>query len=379
MTNPNQNLLKAYSPTWAEVDLKALSHNFHLAKQCAGEKRKVLAVVKADAYGHGMIAASRLLEKEKVDYLGVTDVPEGVILRKSGIQKPILLFENLLPEHVGPVPQYHLTATVCTVSTALALDKAGRKAGKKIKVHVKVDTGMGRLGVWHQEAIPFILTLKQMKFLDIEGVYTHFPSADTDKNFTRKQIVIFSSLIERLKDLGLNIPYAHAANSMATLHYQKNPFTLVRPGLMLYGMSPDMKEHKDDVLKPVLSVKSKIIFVKTIQKGQGVSYGRTFIAPRRMKLATIPIGYSEGYFRLFSNNADVLIQGQRCPLLGRVTMDYIVVDVSRLKSVQDGDEVVLLGRQGIKKISAEELGRRAQTINYEITCSLGSRLPRIYL
>lgn len=366
--------------TWAEIDLNAIRHNFRVLRKLAGTA-KILTVIKADAYGHGMLAAARVLVQEKVDFIGLSNLTEGIALREAGIKTPVLLFETTLPEQAKDIIDYKLTPTVCTYELAAALNRAAQKhkralpAGRQgVDIHVKVDTGMGRLGIWHEQAPGFIRKLSRLRNLRIQGIYTHFPSADTDRAFTRRQIQQFTALVEQLRKNGCRISYVHAANSMGLAGYKARIFNLARPGLMLYGLYPHPGLKKKIILRPAMSVHSRIIFLKRIEKGRSVSYGRTFTARESMTVATLPIGYSDGYLRGFSGTAFVLAGGRRCPVLGRVTMDQIVVDVSKVKNPRLGMPVVVLG----KEIPADELARLAQTINYEIVCSLGSRLPRIY-
>lgn len=380
--------------TWCEIDLKAVKNNLKVLKKCA-EKNKfqlptrprkkgsensaqILAVIKADAYGLGIERIAKLLVKEKVDFLGVSDVKEGIRLRKIGIKKPILLFESTLKQFAKQIVDYKLTPTICTMSLAQELNRYALKTKKQVDIHVKVDTGMGRLGVWHEGAQEFIFKLHRLKQLRIMGIFTHFPAADSDKNFTQKQMGHLYDLVTSLDKKGLVIPYIHAANSMGLAGYQTHILNLARPGLMLYGLYPHWSLQKKVKLKPALSVYSRIIFVKDVEKGRSISYGRTFLTKRKMKIATIPIGYNDGYFRILSNKSEVLIGRQRCQVVGRVTMDQIMVDVTHIKNVREGDPVVILGKQGKEEITADELADLAQTINYEIICSLGSRLPRIY-
>ena len=364
--------------TVAEVDLNALSFNYRGARRLAGRQGVLMAVVKADAYGHGMIRCARHFERLGVEFLGVSDISEGILLRDNGVKRPILIFENTLKDQAGLLLKYRLTPTICTMSLARDLNRYAQKKKKKIAVHIKVDTGMGRLGVWYKEAPAFIRKIKEMKHLKIEGVYTHFPVADTDPKFTQTQIAQMRALIAELNRQNIRIPYIHSSNSMGMAGYKCDIFNLARPGLMLYGLYPGPQLKRKIKLKPALSVKSRIIFVKKLEKGQGVSYGRTFIARRNMTAATIPIGYNDGYFRAFSNKTSVLIGGVRCPVLGRVTMDQMVVDVSKVKTAKTGTEVVILGRQKNQNVSAEELAAVAGTINYEIICALGGRLPKTY-
>ena len=365
---------------WAEIDLKAVAHNFVAIKKAAGPKLKILCVVKADAYGHGNIPIAKLLEKKGADLFGIADIHEGIALRKAGIKKPILMVENTLPEHATYLVKNRITPIVCTLELAREMNRLGAQERRKVAVHIKIDTGMGRLGVAPQEALSFTKALKGLPWISVEGICTHFPLSDTDSAFTRRQIKNFLDIVNEIrKTFSLDIPFVHAANSMGIAAYSKKDFTMVRAGLILYGMYPSAKIRNKMSLKPAMSVKSRITFLKDVNKGQGISYGHRFIAPRPMKVATIGIGYNDGYFRIFSNKAQVLIRGERCPVLGTVTMDQIMVDASRVPGVKIGDEVCVLGSQGKESVSANELAKLAATINYEITCALGNRMTRIYV
>jgi alanine racemase len=336
-------------------------------------------VIKADAYGHGVQQIAALLEKKGVGFLGVSDIEEGMALRKIGIKRPILLFESTLASHAKRILDYRLMPTVCTLPLARALNTYAQKKNKIIDIHVKVDTGMGRLGIWHEEAFDFIQRIARLHSLRIMGIFTHFPAADTDRAFTKKQINHLYNLVTRLDRTGLIIPYIHAANSMGLASYRTHILNLSRPGLMLYGLYPHPALKKNICLKPVLSVRSRVIFLKEIEKGRSISYGRTFFTRKDMLIATVPIGYSDGYFRALSNKASVLINGVRCPVVGRVTMDQIMADASNVRGIALGTPVTVLGAQKGERISADELAKHAGTINYEIVCSLGGRLPKIYL
>ena len=378
--------------TWVEIDLKAVRHNVKELKKLAaanefifpsrsGSKKtkpmpsEILAVIKANAYGHGAKEVALLLDKEGVNFFGVSDIDEGIALRKIGIEKPILLFETTLASCAKKIIDNKLMPTVCTLELAKALNEYATKKRKTVDIHVKIDTGMGRLGVWHKEAFAFIGELMKLNRLRIMGILTHFPAADSDENFTKKQIECLYDLVVRLDKKGLIIPYIHAANSMGLAGYKTHVLNLARPGLMLYGLYPHKSLKSKVDLKPAMSIKSKVIFIRDIEKGRSVSYGRTFFSKNDMKVAVIPIGYNDGYFRLLSNKASVLIKGERCKVVGRVTMDQIIVDVSSVRNLKIGMPVVILGKQKKEIISADELAGYAKTINYEIVCSLGNRLP----
>ncbi len=375
---PKGRFLNPSPNAWAEIDLKALRYNFRQLKKTAAAGTRLLGVVKAEAYGHGMLPVARLLTEEHVDWLGVADLNEGIELRRAGIRKPVLVFEHILPRHAECVPAYGLTPTVCSPVLASALNRSARKNKKTIRIHLKLDTGMGRLGVWHREVWPLIDKIRRMNHLVIDGIYTHFPSADTDPAFTRRQIGYLRDVVSGLKERGIHPVHVHAANSMGLAGYSSKIMTLARPGLMLYGLYPHARLKKSIPLKPVMTVKARIIFCKDMAKGRTVSYGRTFTARRPMRAATLAIGYSDGYLRSFSNKAAVLIRQTRCPVLGRVTMDLTVVDISRVPSAAAGEVAVILGAQKDRVISADELAGLSGTINYEVACNLGSRLPRVY-
>lgn len=386
---------KSNYTAWVEIDLKAIRSNFRAIKKLMRrrevEQRKVknipirtvrtpliLAVVKADAYGHGMIAVAKELVKLGVDFLGVSELEEGIGLRQGGIKEPILILETPLPSMARRLVDYDLMGTLCSYRMALLLNSYAKSVNKKAMVHIKVDTGMGRLGVWHDEAIHLIKKVMRLSHITVQGLYTHFPLADTHQSFTNNQINKMCRIVSDLDQQGLVIPYIHGANSAGAAGYKTRVFNVVRPGLMIYGLYPAKHDESILKLKPAMSVKARVIFVKTVEKGRGISYGHTFKAPKKMITATIAIGYNDGFMRAFSNKADVLIYGKRCRVLGRVTMDQIVVDVTHLKNVTAGMPAVIVGKQKQECISADELARHADTINYEIACSLGNRLPRLY-
>ena len=380
--------------TRVEIDLDAIQHNYKQVRALTARNTfqlpsrgkikeihtapmGIMAVVKADAYGHGVKYVAPLLDQLGVEYFGVSDVQEGVQLRALGIQKPILLFESTLKSHVATIVDCRLTSTVCTLDFARKLSEYGQATKKLVKVHVEIDTGMGRFGVWAEEALNFIQKINRMKSILVEGIFTHFPVADTDRKYTQNQVKQLYELVSNLDRQGQIIPYIHCANSMGLIGYETSVLNLSRPGLMLYGLHPNEKTKDKINLKPAMSVRSQVIFVKNIQKGRSISYGRTFVAKKAMKVATIPIGYNDGYLREFSNNGEVLISGQRCPVIGHVTMDQIIVDVSHLKTCRVGSEVMIVGTQKKETISADVLAKAADTINYEIVCQFGNRLGRV--
>jgi len=376
-----------HPPTWCEIDLKALAYNFEQLQKLAAKNMAhslgVMPVIKADAYGHGMLQVAESLNECGCKYLGVSNVSEGVYLRAAGFKQKILLFESTLVAEARDIIEHKLTPTLCALEMAHALDHAAHQAGIQIPVHIKVDTGMGRLGVNEDEALGFVQTLQQdCPNLILEGIYTHFPVADTDRDFTIGQMHRFRDMVYSLENQMITFSYVHAGNSMGLGDYKSDLFNLARPGIMLYGNYPVDELKKRIVLKPVMSVKARVIFVQTIAKGRGISYGHTFKAKEDITVAILPIGYSNGYLRSLSNKAFVLIAGVRCPVVGRVTMDQIIVDITAAtlsgRMPKIGDEAVIMGIQKGESISVDEIAHWADTISYEILCSLGNRLPRVY-
>lgn len=387
MSSINDQKTTLYTaPSYASVDLSAIRHNF-LALQSMAHQQMVaghhrhmdlITVIKADAYGHGMIEVARVLDECGAKFFGVSNVQEGILLREAGFKQRILLFETTFPELAAPIVEFDLTPTLCTYELASALNDHARSINKRCDVHLKIDTAMGRLGVPLKGAIDFLQRLQSMDHLALEGVYTHFPSADSDETLTLRQIKAFMDFLNDCQVLGVEFEYVHAANSIGFVNYKNVFFNLARPGLMLYGLYPNDTARTKVMLKPALSVVSKIIFLKRIERGQGVSYGQAFVAERDMTVAVLPIGYNDGYCRAMSNRAYVLIDGKRCPVLGRVTMDQIMVDASQVVSPRLGIPAVILGESQEAVISADDLAAWASTISYEILCNLGNRLPRVY-
>ncbi len=366
--------------TWLEINLAALSYNLReIRKRVKGAG--ILAVVKSDAYGHGAREVSRLLAKENVDLLGVAKIEEAQGLRQAGIKIPITILSGILPEQIEALIDCRAIPTVSDWFLAQALNQAGKRRKKKIKIQVKIDTGMGRLGVWHQEASSLIKRIKKdLPFLSLYGIFTHFAAADEkDKTFTFLQLKRFQEVINQLEELKIDIPWRHAANSAAILGLSEGYFNLVRPGLILYGYYPSEEVARLVPLKPVMSLKSRIISLKKIHQGQSVSYGRTWRAKRDTTVAVLPIGYAMGYSRFLSNSGQVIFRGKKVPVVGRVCMDLIVIDLGVNPKATLGDEVILIGGKGKLSITVEETAQTIGTIPYEIVCTLGKGLPREYL
>lgn len=370
--------LMTHRHTWAEVDLDAIRYNFAQAKKLVGKNTSLLIVVKGNAYGHGILEVSRTLKDIGVNFLGVATLDEAIFLREKGINTPILILGSVLQHELEPAIENNITLTLCHIELAKAIDKIASKLNKIARVHIKVDTGMGRIGVWHEEAFDFVNEVVKFTNIFVEGIYTHFSVAGRDKFFTTYQIDSFLSLLEKLESSGIEIPLRHASNSIATVSLKKAHLNLVRPGIIIYGMYPKKSFSRRLNLKPALSLKTRIVFLKKTPAGRSISYGRTYITQKPTVIATLPIGYADGYGRILSNKAKVLVKGQRAPVVGKVTMDQTMIDVGHIEGVTLGDEVVLIGKQGDGEIRCEELSRIAGTIPYEIVCSITNRVPRIY-
>jgi len=370
--------MKFYRPTFAEIDLAAIRYNLRKIRDSVDKDVKILGVVKADAYGHGMSEVSKAITQEGVDYLGVASLDEASELRSIGIKDKIIVLGAILPNEIEGILRFNVVQTVSDLGIAKSISRLAQKKNKKIKIHIKIDTGMGRLGFWHLDAVNFIKEIAKLKNILIEGIFTHFPSAEEDASFTKKQIKYFDSLIKELQRENINIPLKHTSNSMALIDFKDSHMNMVRPGLIMYGLYPREGLAKRLELKPALTLKTKISFMNSVSKGRSISYGRTYITKKDTKIATIPVGYGDGYSRYLSNRGFVLVKGGRAPIVGRVCMDMTMVDVGDFKDIKTGDDVVLIGRQGKENITAEELAQLTNTIPYEVVCNIGRRVPRIY-
>ena len=310
-----------------------------------------------------------------MDFLGVASIDEGILLRKEGINAPILVMGVVLGEHMGPLFTFNLTPTICDINQAVALQKKAKSLKRSINIHIKVDTGMGRIGVSHYDAAELVRKIATLRSLRIEGLFTHFAFADMNKKFTHYQAFLFYHLVSKLNKLGIRIPLIHAANSAGLLDYGNIHFNMCRLGLAIYGLYS--RKNLKGSLKPVLSLKTKVVFAKRVPQGTGISYGHAYVTSRDTKIVTLPIGYGDGYQRNLSNIAPVLIRGRRFKISGSICMDQMMVDVGNLP-VRVGDEVVLIGSQGRNEIFVQELAELSATIPYEIVCGLSSRIPRVY-
>lgn len=367
----------SHRPTWAEVDLGAVRYNLDRIKKVLKKDVHIMAVVKANAYGHGICQVSRVLDIDGIDYLGVATVDEAIKLREDEIKAPILVLGSVLAEEAKAAIGDGITLTLCSYELLDVLVGVAKHMKKRPKVHIKVDTGMGRIGVWHEEAAEFIRYVHGTGVIEIEGVYTHFFSG-RDALMTEMQINAFNKVIEEIKLSGIEPRYRHAASSIAVVDWEKSHMNLVRPGILLYGVYPKPEFRQDFQLKPVMALKTKIVFLKDAPPGRGISYGRTYITQKPTKIATIPIGYADGYGRILSNKAEAIVRGQYVRVVGKVTMDQTLLDVGNVDNVRVGDEVVLFGRQGSAEIPVEKIAKLAGTIPYEIIVGIMDRVPRMY-
>jgi alanine racemase len=360
--------------TYAEISLDAIKHNIAEIKKLLSGGAKFMAVTKANAYGHGAVAVSRAAIEAGVDYLAVANLREALELREAGVVHPILILTESPTSVMDEIVQHQLTQTVYSFSEAKALSDEAVKRKKNARIHIKVDTGMGRVGVAPSEAGALITKIGSLPSLIIEGIFTHFAKAEErEDSFTKEQFEKFKGLLPRFQ----NIPLKHAANSAATLFHPETHLDMVRVGLMLYGIYPHGNANRTINLVPALSFKSRVVYVKRVPEGTPVSYGGIYVTKKETSIATLPVGYADGYSRRLSNRAKVLINNKRYPVVGRVTMDMILVDVGDGK-VSVGDEAVLIGSQGIECITADEIAALEDTISYEVICNIGKRVPRIY-
>ncbi len=380
-TGPHQSAeaeFPADRPTIAMIDLDALDHNYREVVRCA-EGQQVLAVVKAGAYGHGAVEVSKRLLRLGADMLGVALVEEGRELRDAGIHAPILVMGATFPEQAEAMVSLKLTPVVFSLAVARAMAEAAHRRRTTINLHVKIDTGMGRIGIVPEEAPEFIAALRKLGPVSVQGLMTHFADADLrDKEFASRQMDRFEALLNALEAKKIHVPMRHAANSAAVLDFHRAFFTMVRPGLMLYGYNPLEEGTIGADLRQVLSLITRIAFLKKVPPGTPVSYGRTFTTKRESVIATLPIGYADGYCRCLSNKGPALVRGVRVPVVGRVCMDMCMIDVTDVPGVREGDDVVLIGSQGSERITADHIAAISGTIAYEVLCGISSRVPRVY-
>ncbi|MCL5935743.1 MAG: alanine racemase [Firmicutes bacterium] len=394
-------------PIWAEINLAAIRHNIREVRRLAGPRREIMAVVKANGYGHGAVPVARAALEAGATRLAVARLCEALELRRAGIEAPVLIFGYVPPEQLPCALENKITLTVYRPDMAEQLAVAAESLGTRATVHLEVDTGMGRLAApaarsrkskqvpqcrpcevpKRREAAPAedegaaeIQKVCLLPGLKVEGIYSHFAAADeTDKSYTRWQFDRFLSLLRNLESRGISFPLRHCANSAAIIDFPESHLDLVRPGIMLYGLYPSAEVAKDRVaLQPAMTLKARVAHVKKVEPGTKISYGCTYTAPAQTVVATLPIGYADGYPRLLSSRGQVIIRGQRAPVIGRVCMDQCMVDVGNIPGVQRDDPVIVFGQDKNNSLPVEELAGWLGTINYEVVCWVGSRVPRIY-
>ena len=363
----------------AYISKDAIRHNFNEIKKSLPEGVKVMPVIKADGYGHGASFFAKELCND-ADYFAVAVIEEALALRKEGIVTPVMLLGYTFPQYFEVAVENDITLTIFTLNDARMLAETARRLGKTAKIHIAVETGMSRIGFFPtEENADVVKEISQLDGVFLEGMFTHFSTADEEnKEFTKLQYQRFTEFKSMLEKRGVKIEICHCANSGAIMQHKEYCFDMVRPGIILYGLNPSDQVPEGVLnLKSVMELVAHVAYVKTIKKGDTVSYGRTFTADRDMKIATIPVGYADGYPRLLSNRGRVIIGKKYAPVVGRVCMDQFMVDVTEIEGVSTGDKVILIGKEGDLCITADEIARNAQTINYEIVCGIGKRVPRV--
>ncbi len=368
-------------PTWVEINLDAIAKNVRNIKKLIGEKKELMVVVKGNAYGHDVLEVSSVVLDNGANRLAVARLEEGIFLRKAGITVPILVLGLTLKEQAELLVLYDITPAVSEFEMLEELSKSAIKMNKIAKIHLKVDTGMGRIGIFPQEVLGFIKKAKSLKNVEIEGIFTHFSVADEkDKTYTENQFEKFNKVLVDIKRKGINIPIKHVGNSATLLDLTHMWLDMLRPGISIYGLYPSLEVKKTIDLIPAQEFKTRIIFLKKLPAGESISYGRTYITKRTTLVATLPVGYADGYNRLLSNQGEVLVRGKRVPIIGRICMDQCMIDVTKLPQVEVGDEVVLWGKQGDEVISVEEIAQKIGTINYEIVHMPDKkRIPKVFI
>ncbi len=366
-------------PTRAEINLNALRFNVEGVRRKVGAGVKIMGIVKANAYGHGIVGIAHALTRFGVDYLGVGFLEEGVELRNQGISAPILVLGGVVGSQIHQFLSYDLDITIASIEIAELINgEAQSNGGKRVRAHLKIDTGMERIGVHAENAMPFIERVCGLKNIEVAGLYSHFATADeSDKTFAQEQLLRFTAVLECVRQKGIEIPFQHIANSGGILDLPQSYFSMVRPGIMLYGIYPSEETSESIPLQPVLSLRSRVVFLKEVSEGTSISYGRKFTTAHRTRIATVPIGYGDGYSRLLTNDVDVLIRGKRYPVVGTICMDQIMVDVGIDSNVHVGMDVTLIGDDGDEMISGWEISNKLKTIPYEVLTNIAARVPRV--
>lgn len=364
--------------TYAEIDVDALRDNIRIVREIVGDEVKILCLVKAQAYGHGAVAVATYCQ-DLLDYLGVATVDEAIGLRRSGIKLPILVVSDVSPDRYDDALRYDVELTVHSQESAISLDAFCKRVGERAKVHLAVDSGMGRIGFLPDE-IDVAARAYELANLHFVGIFTHFAKADeADKTYTRKQKKVFDDFVSNLRSRGIDVGLCHIANSASILDMRDCNYQMARMGIMTYGLFPSEQLSGTAKLRPAMSWRARISHIKTLPKGNSIGYGGAYTTTRKTTVATVAVGYGDGYPRALSNKGYMLIGGKKAPILGRICMDQTMVDVTDIAGVKVGDTATLMGEQGEERISAEQLANWANTINYEIVCGVAKRVPRIYV
>lgn len=367
-------------PVWAEIDVDAIEDNIKEIKKIVKDK-EIIGVVKADAYGHGAIDTASILLENGADRLAVAVISEAIELRENGITNPLMILGYTPLSFKEDLVKYDIEQTVFNLEYAKELSDFAIKNNTKAKIHIKIDTGMGRIGFLpNEESIDEIEKISKLQGIEIIGLFTHFSTADEeDKEYTKLQVEKYKKIVDELDKRGVNTGIKHVSNSAAIIDLEEYYFDAVRPGIILYGYYPSNEVKKDKIkIRPALTLKSNIIHLKTVEEGTYISYGRSYVTEGKRTIATLPIGYADGYTRLLNGKAKVIIRGKLAPVVGKICMDQCMVDVTDIDGVSVGDEVILLGRDGNIKNDADDLAKMLGTINYEIICMIGRRVPRVY-
>ncbi len=372
--------LLEYQRVWAEIDLDNIAYNIKQIRKNVSEKTKIMGVVKADAYGHGCIEISKTLLFNGADMLGVAIVDEGVLIRRNNIFVETLILGYTPPQKLADVVLNNLTQTIFSFEMAKNLSETAKKLNKTAEMHIKVDTGMSRLGFLpNEESLNEIIEISKMPNVKITGIYTHFAVSDEeDKTFTFEQYSKFMEFINSIEKNGVKIQNIHCSNSGAILDLKQFNCDIVRAGIILYGLMPSAHVKSID-LKPAMSLKTQISYIKELPEGVSVGYGRTYFTNKKTKIATIPVGYADGYLRNMSNRGRVIINGEYADVIGNICMDQFMVDITHIEGVAPADEVILFGKSSDKEITIDEIAKLQNTINYEVVCNIGKRVPRVYM
>ena len=374
---------EALRPAWVEINLSNLDHNIKALKNKIGADREIFGIIKADGYGHGAYEVSRVLKENGVKTFGVATLEEAVDLREKGVKEEIVLVALTPNMYADVIVKYDITPVTCSYENALAISEEAKKAGKTISGFVVVDSGMGRIGFLPDDpdSISEIKKIASLSNFKIRGLFSHFATAgDADTSYANEQEHVYAGFHKKLKEAGIDIGFCTLANSGAIMQLQNSFYDAVRPGILIYGCYPSDEINREDLaIKPVMSVKATIVQLKKIKPGVSIGYGRRFIAKRESLIATINVGYADGYPRLYSPNAKVIVNGAVVPLAGTICMDQCMIDVTDAPGVKQGDEVILMGNDGKNTISAEDIANAVDTVNYEILCSFGQRLPKVFV